>query len=559
MPATPRRRRLLAAAAVLALSGALAACGGSAGSKGPSASVQQGVLTVATGANTFTANFNPFSPNQMQATDGLIYEPLFFYNTMKAGDVHPWLGTSFSWADGGTTLHIKIRSGVKWSDGQPLTPDDVAFSFQNAIDSQALNAYGLPLSSVATEGGDGVVLKFSQPAYTKEYFVLGKTLILPRHVWSAIPVDQRTTTLNSKPVGTGAWTVKSVATSVLTLAARKDYYFAGYPKFKEIRYLGFNGNNSIDAAISSGKTDWSGGFIPDIQKNYLAKDPKFTLVNIPLAVTFFVPNAAQGPTADPNVRKAISAAVDRDFMSRSVYDGQAPATNPSALLLPNYSSIQDSSVPTSFETGQEKVDAYLRASGYTRGSDGYWAKDGKRLSITVKTVSGWTDYLSIDQLAQQQLKKAGIELKVTAEAYNTWAADQASGNFEMLLSNYGYTPDPRAYYAQMLDSRIAKPIGQQTTGGNYGRYKSAVVDEALDRIGATTDVNQQKTWFAKIQQQFVKDMPLIPLMDAQNEAEFNGNNVKGFPTADNPYAAPSVWLFPDAGWVAMRLEPVTAK
>ncbi|MFD0328465.1 ABC transporter substrate-binding protein [Streptacidiphilus monticola] len=350
------------------------------------------------------------------------------------------MGTSFSWADGGTTLHIKIRSGVKWSDGQPLTPDDVAFSFQNAIDSQALNAYGLPLSSVATEGGDGVVLKFSQPAYTKEYFVLGKTLILPRHVWSAIPVDQRTTTLNSKPVGTGAWTVKSVATSVLTLAARKDYYFAGYPKFKEIRYLGFNGNNSIDAAISSGKTDWSGGFIPDIQKNYLAKDPKFTLVNIPLAVTFFVPNAAQGPTADPNVRKAISAAVDRDFMSRSVYDGQAPATNPSALLLPNYSSIQDSSVPTSFETGQEKVDAYLRASGYTRGSDGYWAKDGKRLSITVKTVSGWTDYLSIDQLAQQQLKKAGIELKVTAEAYNTWAADQASGNFEMLLSNYGYTP-----------------------------------------------------------------------------------------------------------------------
>jgi peptide/nickel transport system substrate-binding protein len=125
----------------------------------------------------------------------------------------------------------------------------------------------------------------------------------------------------------------------------------------------------------------------------------------------------------------------------------------------------------------------------------------------------------------------------------------------MLLSSFGFTPDPYAYYDQILDSRIAKPLGQQTTGGNFGRYHNAVVDDALNHIAATTDANAQKPWFYAIEQQFVKDMPDIPLMDAQNEQEFNGNNVTGFPTAANSYAGASVWLFPDAAWVAMRLSP----
>lgn len=555
MPRTLSSSRLLAGCGALTLSAALAACGSSSAHKGPSASVQHGVLTVNASSGNYTANFNPFSPNAVTATDGMIYEPLFFYNTTTSGDIKPWLGSSYSWADGGKTLHIKIRSGVTWNDGKPFTNADVAFSFSNAMHASTLNAYGLPLAGVTTDGTDGVTLTFTQSAYTKAYFILGKTLMLPQHIWGSIPDAQKTTVLNSTPVGTGAWTVKSVATTVVTLTARKDYYFAGYPKFTTLRYISYNGNNSADAAIESGAVDWSGAFIPGIQKNYLAKDPKYTLVNTPLAVTSFIPNALQGPTADANVRKAISAGLDRSFMSKSVYDGEAAAANPAALLTPNFSSVLDPSLPTAFETGQDKVDSYLKASGYSKGSDGYYAKGGKRLTVTVKMVSGWTDYLSLGQLAQQELKKVGIDLQIDSEAYNTWAADQASGNFQMLLSSFGFTPDPYAYYDQILDSRIAKPLGQQTTGGNYGRYHNAVVDDALNHIAATTDANAQKPWFYAIEQQFVKDMPDIPLMDAQNEQEFNGNNVTGFPTAANSYAGASVWLFPDAAWVAMRLSP----
>lgn len=557
----PGIRRLSACAAALALCLGAASCSSARPGVGTraGASAQSGVLIVSAGsAATFTPNFNPFSPNALQATHGMIYEPLFFFNVQKSGEVKPWLGKSYTWADGGRTLHITVNTAATWSDGKPFTAADVAFSFQQTIDSQALNAYGLPLSSVKADGTSGVTLRFSQPAYTKEYFILGKAEMLPEHVWKGIPIGQRTTVLNSKPVGTGAWTVKSVNSTVLTLDARTDYYVAGFPKFKQMRYLSFSGNNSADAAIASGQTDWAGGFVPDVQKNYLAKNPKFALVNLPLAMDFLVPNAQQGPTADVNVRKAISAGLDREFMNQSVYNGQAPVGNPEGLLLPNFAPVLDPSLSgATFETGQAKVDGYLTASGYAKGSDGYYAKGGKRLTVTVKMVAGWTDYLSVGQLAQQQLKKVGIDLQIGAEAYATWSADQASGNFQLLLSNYGYTPDPRAYYDQMVDSRLAKPIGQQTTGGNYGRYRNPAVDAALDQISATTDPAQQKAGFAKIEQAFVQDMPLIPLIVAQDEQEFNGNHVTGFPTADNPYAGAAVWLAPDCGWVAMRLQPVT--
>ncbi|MDW6059104.1 ABC transporter substrate-binding protein [Streptomyces sp. FXJ1.4098] len=549
-------RRALAAGAALTLTVTLAACGGGKNNNGGSG----GVLTVATGSTgNFIRNFNPFAPQPLQATNGMIYEPLFHLNAAKAGEIEPWLATKYTWSDGGKTLRVTVRTNATWNDGKPFTAEDVAWTFQMAKESKAQNMYALPIASANAESKDTALIKFSKSAYTKEYFILGKMKMLPKHIWSKIPVKERATTLNTNPVGTGPWKVKSVKGTTMDLVARDDYYFKGLPHFKTMRYRSFTGNSAVTAAVTSGQIDWGGGFIPDIKKNYLAKNKNFELVNIPLATTFFLPNAKQGPTADVNVRKAISAALDREFMNRSVYDGQAPVANPMALLLPNYESVLDPSLKDAvIETGQGKVDQYLTASGYTK-SGGSWEKDGKKLSVTVELVSGWTDYVSVAQLAKQQLKKAGIELVVKAESYAQWSNNRARGQFQMLLDNSGYTPDPRAYYAQLVDSTIPPKIGESTNVGNFGRYSNPVMDKALDEIASTKDPAKQKPWYYKIQQEFVKDMPAIPLFYGQNEQEFNGNRVTGYPTEDNLYAAPSIWLDPDGGWVAARIKPVNGK
>src|ERR1700729_1107175 len=165
MLSRPWRVRGIAAGATIVAVGLLAACGGTSGSgssSGSSSSGPTGVLTVATGATAYPDDFNLYSPNAEDATNGMIYEPMFFYDTAKAGDIKPWLGTSYKWTNDGKTLAVQLRHNVKWTDGKPFTSADVVFTFDQALHSVALNKFGLPLASVAADGAYAVTINFTK-------------------------------------------------------------------------------------------------------------------------------------------------------------------------------------------------------------------------------------------------------------------------------------------------------------------------------------------------------------------------------------------------------------
>jgi peptide/nickel transport system substrate-binding protein len=547
MLSRPWRVRGIAAGATIVAVGLLAACGGSSGSDSASSSSgPTGVLTVATGATAYPDDFNLYSPNAEDATNGMIYEPLFFYNTAKAGDIKPWLGTSYAWSAGGKTLTVQLRHNVKWSDGKPFTSKDVVFTFDQALHSTAMNKFGLPLAGVSADGAYGVTITFTKPAYTDAYYALGRVEMLPGHIWQS--VKNPTTFLNENPVGTGAYVLSKFTPQAFELTANPHYYLPGLPHFKTVRFISYSGNTTLDAAIEAGQLDWAGAFIPNIKRTYLAKDPKFVVSDIPLATTFLVPNMATGPTTKLAVRQAISAALNRSYISNSVYNGYAPATNPEALITPNYNSVLDPSLASaklpSPDVATAKADL-ARAGVKTP------------LSLTVKMVAGYTDYLSDLQIIQQELKPVGINLSIDQEAYTAFISDQDNGNFQFLMDSFGYTPDPWSYYYTLLDSGIAPAIGKADTVGNFGRYKNPQVDSLLSQIAGTTDTGVQKPAFYKIEHIFAQNLPLIPLWESQNEIEFNGHNVGNIPTVSNAYGAPAVYIQPDIGWIASRLIPVT--
>jgi peptide/nickel transport system substrate-binding protein len=550
-------RRVLPAVALAGLLGAsVAGCAGSSGSGGSAAG---GVVTVSTGAATsFQADFNPFSPNDNVATNGMIYEPLYYFDTVDSSKVSPWLATSYTWSDGGRTLAFQLRHGVKWTDGQPFTAADVAFTFQKMISEPTpYNEYDLPITGAKATGDYGVTLTFSKAVYSDLYYIAGKVDILPEHVWKS--VTNPTTWQNSTPVGTGAFKVASVTPQVLTMTANPHYYEAGYPKIKTVRFLSYSGNTASNAAIEDGQLDWAGNYIPNIKTGYLDKNPKFQLVNIPLSVADFVPNLKTGPTASLAVRQAISDALGRTFISQSVYDGEAPATNPEALLTPNFSSVVDSSLPAALP-GTANISAVatvLKNAGYKMGSDGiYNDPSGAPLKVAIQVISGYTDYVQDVQIAQQQLKQAGIDLVVDSESYQQFTSNQDSGNFQLLIDNFGYTPSAYAYYYDLLDSTLAPKAGVADTIGNYGGYDNAQVDADLSTIAGTLDTATQNTAFSDIEKRVVADLPVIPLFEQQNEQEFNGGAVTGYPTKADPYASAAIYMQPDIGWVMMRLAPV---
>ena len=542
-----RVRTIAAGAAVVTAAGVLAACGGSSGSgSASSSSGSSGVLTVATGATAYTDDFNLFSPNQQDATNGMIYEPMFFYDTVKDGDVKPWLGTSYAWSNGGKTLTVQLKHNVKWTDGKPFTSADVVYTFDLAMKSTALNKYALPLASVSADGTYGVTINFTKPAYTDGYYALGRVEILPQHIWKSI--SNPTTFLNEHPVGTGAYILTKFSPQVFELTANPHYYMPGLPHFKTVRFIGYTGNTTMDAAIIAGQLDWTGAFIPNIKKTYLAKDPKFVVSDIPLATNFLVPNMATGPTTKLAVRQAISAALDRTGISNTVYNGYAPRSNPEALITPNYSSVLD---PSLASATFPSPNAAAAKSILTK------AGVATPLALTVKMVAGYTDYLSSLQIIQQELKPAGINLVIDQEAYTAFTSDQDNGNFQLLIAGFGFTPDPWSYYYSLLDSSIAPAIGQADTVGNYGRYRNPQVDSLLGQIADTMDTSVQNPAFYKIENIFAQQLPLIPLYEAQNEIEFNGHHVGNIPTTANPYGAPAVYIQPDIGWIAARLLPVS--
>ena len=137
---------------------------------------------------TMTDTFNPFSATAIGKTvnaEALFYEPLIQFNNTKAGQTYPWLAQSYTWNADGTAITFKLRDGVKWSDGQPFTADDVAYTFQLMQNEQgARTTAACPITGESTSGTDSVTITFSSAEYTNIYAIAGQTWIVPKHIWS---------------------------------------------------------------------------------------------------------------------------------------------------------------------------------------------------------------------------------------------------------------------------------------------------------------------------------------------------------------------------------------
>src|ERR1700751_733239 len=153
-----------------------------------------------------TDTFNPYSatstggPGGVTA-QGLYNEPLFIWNILNPSQApYDILGTGYNWSNGGKTLTITTRSGVKWNDGQPFSAADVAFTFNMIRQYPGLDTNGTPVpTSASAPSSATAVLNFKAPEYAN-LFLIGQAYIVPQHIWSKVnPV----TFADPNPVGTG--------------------------------------------------------------------------------------------------------------------------------------------------------------------------------------------------------------------------------------------------------------------------------------------------------------------------------------------------------------------
>src|SRR5215813_1878655 len=181
------RRRFISPALLLlvVLSALLAGCGGSNNSGGK----YGGSVTIVPSPNgVFTRNFNPFLANSSRTgTQGMIYETLLMFNRLS-GTSQPWLASGYSVAKDATSITFNLRQGVKWSDGQPFTSDDVVFTLKLMQKYPALDGNSLwsTIQSVSNPDANTVTVTFKQPAATMLWYLGGQTYFVPEHIWSKI-------------------------------------------------------------------------------------------------------------------------------------------------------------------------------------------------------------------------------------------------------------------------------------------------------------------------------------------------------------------------------------
>ena len=538
----------------------LAGCTGGSSKDTSTSDASGATITVFNGSTgTITENFNPFSTTALQPTLGVIFEPLYWYNLASDADPTPLLATGYEWNADGTQLTIHTREGVTWSDGEPFSAADVAFTFNLVADTPALNTTGLAATAEATDAST-VVLTFAEPSFMQEPNMLGNRAIVPEHIWK--DVADPVTEINSEPVGTGAFSVESFSSQSYMLQANPGYW-GGEPAVKHVRYVALDSADAASAALVAGDVDWMSAFLPGLD-DIISTNPDLGYVNTPAltASIFTCSDAAAGcagPQTDPAVRQAIYYALNRDQLNKLAGGGFAGTASPT-LLLPErdadwIADPDDVEAPASADT--EKAADLLDAAGWVEGSDGIRTKDGERLSMTIQTVTGWSDFISLNDAMTQQLAEVGIELKPSQVSWNEWNDAQLSGKFQLSLDSIGLgaSSNPFFTYDKWYNSANTVPVGENAIAGNASRFSDPAVDAALAVARSTDDEAVQAEQYAIIQDVITEQLPYIPIYVNSMLTEFNNSRATGWPTDEDKYAMPASWKAWDNGIVLKTIKP----
>ena len=495
---------------------------------------------------TFTQNFNPFNSNSLasqMSIKSLTYEPLIEFDYLKANTQYPWLATGYKWTNGGRTITFTIRSGVKWSDGQPLTPADVAYTFNLIGQNPAANYSGVPqMTNAATVRGDTVSLNFASPAYQSVTSIAGSTLIVPEHIWSKVSNPAKA--IITDPIGSGPYVLKSYSSQLVSYKVNPTYW-GGTPAATQVNIPAYSSNSSATTALANGQLDWAGNDIANIQSVFVSKNPKTNHYYFaPGNTVTLMFNVKYGALGDPAVRAAISAGINRAELGIKAESGyEKPATSSSGLILPNQSAFLSAKATNDLSPTSDpaKVAALLSGDGYAKNASGMWVKNGQEISFNIEDPTAYSDYYAGAQLIAQSLQAVGINATVDGVQASQWYGDLATGNFQSAIHWGAGGANPFQQYQNWLDYNTFVAPSTSAASGDFGRYQSTAAQVAIKKLEtlSPSDTAAVTSAVQALGNILTTQVPVAPLLYGADWNVYSTAHFTGWVTAANPYMDPS--------------------
>jgi peptide/nickel transport system substrate-binding protein len=527
--------------------------------------------------------WNPFLPlGNHQLGSQFLCEPLAFYSAYL-DKMTMWLAESYQYSPDYKTLTIKTRKEAMWSDGVPFTADDVVYTY-NALNKAGAKAkWGADvqqvLASAVVIDPQTAQLNFSIPAprffeYSAYKYDIG-IYMMPKHIFEKQQDDISTFThwdvSKDWPVTTSPWKVVYAAPDQKVLDLRPNWWGTQVglpmPKVQRIVYLPDPGEQNLAQGIISNAFDITTGIQPTTFPTVFAQNPKITTWSgqqAPFGYMDWWPhslyvNTRNGPTADADVRWAISKYIDRDQI---VDFGWAGAASTAALPLPQYPGTQrfyDASQDLlkqydTLEFNPAKGDAILQSKGFTKGPDGIWvAPDGTPMQFDI---TSFFDFTAVGPVLVEQFKRAGISTTYS-EPPNFFDRFPV-GDYTMSLFGHGgsYGPDPFYTLRLYQSSSEAIPGGHQA---NFSLWDNPQYDAIVDdtyRTSPTETDHMVQNW-VKAMEIWLPALPDIMIEQGYHRLPTNETYWTGWPNAQNPYVN-TAFFHLTPGLIVHNLQPTSA-
>ncbi|MBA2497019.1 MAG: hypothetical protein H0V33_08000 [Acidimicrobiia bacterium] len=451
-------------------------------------------------------------PGFIRAT--MIYDTLVWKDS--TGEILPWLAESFEESDDGLTHTFTLRPDILWHDGEPLTADDVAFTFQYFRDqtiSPQIIVQPLPgIEEVVAV--DDLTVEFRLATPLAEFFGLGgvgSVLIVPEHIWSTVP-EAGAATDPAVLVGSGPYRLESYTQGGGSYVyTANDDYFLGAPF---VGRLEFSDIDDALAGVSAGELDFAAasGVVPAVLESVEA-NPELTVLDAPVGNSgsgLYWNIARGGALADVVFRQACAMAIDRDDLVERLHGGNAQPGNPGWIPPDNPFHVE----VEQYAFDVEAAEAMLDDAGYTREGDGVrQGPDGQPLAFTLSVTNPVTPLV---ELVVGALGAIGVEL--TPEALDTPTFNQRviAGESEMSIISFGGMNSDHAP-SYLFDVYSSETNRTQHAQG----YVNPEVDELCALQETQTDVEERMETVAEIQELVADDLPLLPLVYPFSFGVFN--------------------------------------
>ncbi len=477
----------------------------------------------------------------------LVIEPLGRYNTK--GEMIPYLAEEIpTVANGGvsedlTSITWKIKPGILWSDGTPLTANDVKFTAEYCMHPEGgcaqLGKYE-GVSSVEVIDDLTVKVNFSQPTPVPYGpFMGGQAPIIQAAQFADClgAKAQECSAANFAPIGTGPFKVDEFRPNdVISLSANPNYRDPAKPRFATMTFKGGGDATAAGRAVlETGEFDyaWNLQLAPDVIANMeaagkgVAMSAFGTLVErIEMNLTDPSPDLPEGERStakhphpiltDMRVRKALSMAIDRELLTEI---GYGKAGRPTCNLVPA-PEIFASDNTDCLTQDIEGAKALLEEAGWTVGAGGIREKDGRKLSLLYQTSTN-----AVRQDFQALIKQWWSEIGVETELRNISASvffgsDPGSpdtfpkfyADVEMYSNNFDGT-DPQSYLAGYTCEKAPRPE-TQWQGENINRFCDPAYDELVKELGRTAELDKRGEIAKKLNDMLTKDSyTIVPLVD----------------------------------------------